>query len=70
MELKILNQLLWLIRKRSQHFEREARNALTYDLETVYRAKAGEAEAIYVIVYNMKMKLLKERAQDGEITDK
>ena len=64
MELKILNELLRLIRKRTRQFELEARNALTDELETVYRAKAGEAESIYVIINNMKMKLLKERARD------
>ena len=64
MELKILNELLRLIRKRTRQFELEARNALTYDLETVYRAKAAEAEAIYIIILNMKLKLLKERARD------
>ena len=62
--MELLNELLRLMRKRSRDFEREARAALTYDLETVYRAKAAEAEAIYIIILNMKLKLLKERKRD------
>jgi hypothetical protein len=49
-----------MLRKRCKHFERLAKEALTDELETVYRSKAAEAYSIYVIVYNMKMKLLKE----------
>lgn len=68
--MDILTDLMRLLRKRTRHFERLAKEALTDELETVYRSKAAEAYSIYVIVYNMKMKMLKERARDAEITDK
>lgn len=61
-----LTELMHILRKRVRYFERLAKEALTDEVETVYRAKAAEAEAIYVIVYNMKMKLLKERVNDAE----
>lgn len=67
----ILDELITLLRKRSKHFEHLAREAITVELTDIYRAKAAEAYAIYVIVYNMKMKLLKERADnaDAEFTE-
>jgi hypothetical protein len=68
--MDILTDLMRLLRKRTRYFERLAKEALTDELETVYRSKAAEAYSIYVIVYNMKMKMLKERARDAEITDK
>lgn len=68
--MSMLEELLKLLRRRSRELERLARKSITVELADIYRAKAAEAEAIYVIVYNMKMKLLKERARDAEITDK
>ncbi len=59
MELKIINELLRLLRKRSKYFESEAKKALTDELYTIYRAKAAEAEAVYVIVYNMRQMAMK-----------
>lgn len=64
--MNILNELMRMLRKRCKHFERLAKEALTDELETVYRSKAAEAYSIYVIVYNMKMKLLKEGKDDAE----
>lgn len=70
--MNILDELLTLLRKRSRYFEYLARVAITVELTDIYRAKAAEAGAIYDIVFKMKMKMLKERAQetDAEITDK
>lgn len=68
--MNILDELLTLLRKRSRHFEYLARVAITVELTDIYRAKAAEARTIYDIVYKIKMKMLKERAQDAEITDK
>lgn len=59
MELKIINELLRLLRKRSKHFESEARTASTDELYTIYRAKAAEAESVYIILMNMKLKAMK-----------
>lgn len=68
--MNTLDELQRICRKRCKQFEREAKMALTYELETVYRSKAAEAYSIYVIIENMKKKMLKERARDAEITDK
>ena len=64
--MKELNEILRILRKRSKQFEHEGSVALTDELETIYRAKAEEAYSIYVIVYNIKMKLLKERAENAD----
>jgi hypothetical protein len=66
----MLDELQRLLRRRSKHFEYLARVAITVELTDIYRAKAAEAYSIYVIIENMKKKMLKERAQDAEITDK
>ena len=68
--MSMLDELQRICRKRCKQFERQAKESLTDELETIYRSKADEAYSIYVIVYNMKMKMLKERARDAEITDK
>lgn len=64
--MDILTDLMRLLRKRTRHFERLAKEALTDELETVYRSKAAEAYSIYVIVYNMKMKMLKEGGKNEQ----
>lgn len=64
--MSVLNELMQLLRKRSRNFERLAKEATTDELETVYRAKAAEAYSIYVIIYNMKMEMLKGRIDDAE----
>lgn len=64
MELKMINELLRLLRNRRKHFEAEAKKSLADELYTIYRARAAEAEAIYIIISNMKLKLLKERKRD------
>ena len=66
--MNILDELLTLLRKRSKHFEYLARVAITDQLTDIYRAKAAEASAIYAIVNNMKLKMLKERARDADIS--
>lgn len=63
--MNTLDELLRLLRKRSKQFEREAKLALTDELETIYRAKAAEAYSIYVIIENMKKKAMR----DGRKTD-
>lgn len=68
--MSVLDELQRLLRRRSKHFEYLARVAITVELNDIYRAKAAEAYSIYVIIENMKKKMLKERAQDAEITDK
>ena len=64
--MNILNELCTILRKRYKQMEREANKALTDELQIIYRAKAAEAQAIYIIVYNMKIKLMRERARDAE----
>ncbi len=63
--MNFLEELMRITRKRALHFEREAKRALTDELETIYRAKADEAYSIYVIVLDMRRKILRERAKDG-----
>lgn len=62
--MNFLEELMRITRKRALHFEREAKRALTYELETVYRAKADEAYSIYSIILEMRRKILKERSKD------
>lgn len=66
-----LTKLMKMLRKRYKYLLHESKNATTDELETIYRARAAEAEAIYIIAYNMKMEILKERAKDrdAEITE-
>ena len=61
-----LNELMRVLRKRYKDFLREAKHATTDELEIIYRAKASEAEAIYILAYNMKMQILKERARNAD----
>ena len=63
--MNTLDELLKLLRKRSKQFEREAKMALTDELEIIYRAKAAEAYSIYVIIENMKKKMIKEGKEDA-----
>ena len=63
----IVDELLTILRKRSRDFARTAKTALTDELYHIYRAKASEAEAIYIILLNMRKEALKNiKADEGE----
>ena len=62
--IKVLDKIrknAWL---KAKHYEKTAKEALTNEVEMIYRAKAAEAMSFYVEITNMKLRYLRERARD------
>lgn len=56
--MNTLDELLTITRQRTKEFEYQARVSRTDELRTIYRAKADEAYSMYIIVLNMKKKVV------------
>lgn len=56
--MNTLDELLTITRQRTKEFEYQARVSRTDELRSIYRAKADEAYSMYIIVLNMKKKVV------------